>query len=156
MRLARGDELNAAKSSGALAVVELALGNGAGARMLLEEADVPLRAQDDRFGLAMNSIVRGHIEIADGNDSVAEELLSEGGQLMEEMGNFLYLPWQLEGMAVLAAAREDWVGAARHFGAHDQVTAQARLVLPLLRPESFERARAVTFEATGENPFSQQ
>jgi hypothetical protein len=144
LRLARGDELNAAKSSGVLAIVEIARGNTPEALALVEAADRPLRKQQDRFGLAVNAIVWGHLEAASGNSRLAARHLNEGGELLLDMKNVLYLPWYLEGLAVLAAQNQEWALAAKLLGAHAGLTVQVGSPMPPVRPAALRQAEATT------------
>jgi predicted ATPase len=155
LRLARGDELNAAKSSGVLAIVEIARGNTAEALALVEAADRPLRKQQDRFGLAVNAIVWGHLEAASGNSRLAARHLNEGGELLLDMKNVLYLPWYLEGLAVLAAQNQEWALAAKLLGAHAELTIQVGSPMPPVRPAALRQAEATTTAALDSAAYEQ-
>jgi hypothetical protein len=73
---------------------------------------------------------------------------------MREIGNPLYLPWCLEGMAGVASGREDWILAARIAGARDALQGSLGVQVPPADPAAHERTLARTREALGETAFT--
>ena len=78
----------------------------------------------------MSLALLGHVELADGEIGRAAALLTESAELLRAIGNPLYLPWCLEGLAGVAAARGQWERAAQLCGARDAIRASRAAPLP--------------------------
>jgi hypothetical protein len=59
----------------------------------------------------------GHVELAAGDVPRAQALFRESMMHFRAIANHLYLPWCIEGLAGVAAARGEWTRAARLCGA---------------------------------------
>jgi transcriptional regulator with XRE-family HTH domain len=90
----------------------LNLGNVAGARAVLEEGLAVNRRYHDRWSLAMSLTMMGHLDLADGGHTRAQALLGEAASQFADTGNLMFVPWCLEGLAGVAAARGDHERAA--------------------------------------------
>ena len=69
---------------------------------------------------------------------------------MQGIGNRLYLPWCLEGLAGVAAVRDAWEIAARLCGTRDAVQADLGLGLPPADPATWPRTLSRVRGALGE------
>ncbi len=101
---ARGDEQRLAEDLGGLCAAVLNLGELAGARALIEESLTVARRCSVRWSTAMSLMSLGHVEVASSNHGAARDLFAEAAVLYDDIGNALYLPWCLEGLAAIAAA----------------------------------------------------
>ena len=52
----------------------------------------------------MSLVLLAHVELAEGEAERAETLLVESAAIYRAIGNLLYVPWCLEGLAGVAAA----------------------------------------------------
>jgi predicted ATPase/transcriptional regulator with XRE-family HTH domain len=154
LRLARGDEYNAAVSQGTLGVVALNQGDLSRARVLIDGALATNRRLGDRWGQAMMLAALGHVELVTGQVGRAQELFGESAGLFQAVGNPLYLPWCLEGMAGVAAASGHAQEAARLCGARDALRARMGSAVQILHPAAYERTLATSRTALGEEAFA--
>src|SRR5689334_21006234 len=82
----------------------------------------------------MSLTVLGHVSLADSDHTRAKALLAEAASQFADTGNLMYLPWCLEGLAGVAAARGDHQRAAELDGARDALRAQMGVLHPPLHP----------------------
>ncbi len=73
---------------------------------------------------------------------------------MQEIGNALYLPWCLEGLAGVAAARRAWELAARLCGARDALHARLGLGMPPADPNAYAHTLARSRAELGDAAFA--
>jgi predicted ATPase/transcriptional regulator with XRE-family HTH domain len=139
-----GAEPITARDLGGLGTALLNLGDLARARAVLEESLVVGRRCDDRWCLAMSLMLLGQVDLADGDLSHAQVVLVEAGSLFQEIGNMVYQPWCLEGLAGLAAAGGNYERAAELAGARDALRDRIGVLLPPVHPAGYAR----TLEAT--------
>jgi hypothetical protein len=115
--------------------------------MLLADTLEILHRFDDHWARAMSLMFLGHVELADGHPEQARSNLVAAATLMRTIGNPLYLIHCLEGLAGVAAAREQWTHVARLCGARDALHSSLGLGVPPANPGAWtrimERARAV-------------
>jgi predicted ATPase/DNA-binding XRE family transcriptional regulator len=137
-----GDEHGTARVQGALGAALLNLGNVAGARAALEESLAVNRRYHDRWSLAMTLTVLGHVSLADSDHTRAQALLAEAASQFADTGNLMYVPWCLEGLAEVAAARGDNQRAAELDGARHALRAQIGVLHPPLHPAAYTRTLA--------------
>jgi hypothetical protein len=109
---------------------------------LLEESLAVNRRYHDRWGLTMSLTVLGHVSLADSDHTRAQALLAEAASQFADTGNLMYLPWCLEGLAGVAAARGDHQRAAELDGARDALRAQIGVLHPPLHPAAYARTLA--------------
>jgi tetratricopeptide (TPR) repeat protein len=150
----RGDERGTVQPLTALAMIALQRGDQARARALLEETLAILERYDDRWTRAMALTMLGQVELASGNPSRAVVLLDESAALFRSIGNLLYLPWCLEGLAGVAAARGEWARAARLGGARDSLCARLGFPLPPAHPAGYAATLAAARAALGDEAFA--
>jgi predicted ATPase/transcriptional regulator with XRE-family HTH domain/TolA-binding protein len=141
-RRGRGDEHSTATALGGLGGALLNLGNHARARAVLEEGLAVVRRYHDRWGSAMSLTLLGHVDLADGDDTRAQKLFAEAATLFQAIGNLMYLPWCLEGLAGVLAARGHCEQAAELAGASEALRAQTGMLLPPLYPAGHARMLA--------------
>ena len=111
----------------------------------------------------MSLMLLGHVDLAQGDDTHARAVLAEAASLFQVTGNMVYLPWCLEGLAGLAAARGDYERAAELDGARDALRHQIGVFLPPVHPagysQALEAARAhltqAAFDAARTRPAGQ-
>jgi predicted ATPase/transcriptional regulator with XRE-family HTH domain len=137
-----GDEHGTARVLGALGGALLNLGNVAEARAVLEESLAVNRRYHDRWSLAMTLTVLGHVSLADADHTRAQALLAEAASQFADTGNLMFVPWCLEGLAGVAAARGDNQRAAELDGARDALRAQIGVLHPPLHPAAYARTLA--------------
>ena len=137
-----GDEHGTARVLGGLGAALLNQGNVAGAKTVLEESLAVNRRYHDRWGLAMGLTVLGHISLADSDHTRAQALLAEAVSQFADTGNLMFMPWCLEGLAGVAAARGDYERAAELDGARDALRAQIGVRHPPLHPAAYARTLA--------------
>ena len=154
LRRARGDERSAAQSLEALGAVALNLGDLPRARALLEEALPTLRRRDDRWAQAIVLTLLGHVALGMGDPAGAGALLAESAALFRAVGNPLYLPWCLEGLAGVAAARGRMEQAACLCGTGDALRARLGAGLPPADPTGHARTLATARTALGDVAFA--
>ena len=153
LRRGRGDERGAVEQLSALAQIALQRGDPARARALLEETLAILRRYDDPWSRALSLVLLAQVELAEGAVGRAAALLAEGAAIYRAIGNLLYVPWCLEGLAGVAAARGEWRQAARLCGARDALRVRTGS-LPPCHPEGYARTLARLREALGEERFA--
>ena len=124
------------------------------ARVLLEETLAILRRYDDRWSRAMSLTSLAHVELAAGEVARAELLLAEGAALFRTLGNLLYVPWCLEGLAGVAAARGEWERAARFCGLRDALRARIGPSLPPAHPSGYEATLTAIHAGLDEAAFT--
>ncbi|MDP8908053.1 MAG: tetratricopeptide repeat protein, partial [Chloroflexota bacterium] len=154
LRRNRGDERGAAKSLAALGAIALSRGELVRARALLTEALPPLRAHDDRHGLAVTLTLLGHVALAEDDPAEARACLTESADLFQAIGNPLWLPWCLEGLAGLAAVQGVWEQVVRLCGARDALRTELGSGLPAADPAGYARTLARSREAVGDDAFA--
>ena len=137
-----GDEHGTTRVLGALGGALLNLGNVAEARAVLEESLAVNRRYHDRWSLAMTLTMLGHVDLADGDHTRAQALLAEAASQFADTGNLMFVPWCLEGLAGVAAARGDNQRAAELDGARDALRAQIGVLHPPLHPAAYTRTLA--------------
>ena len=158
-----GAEPITARDLGGLGTALLNLGDLPRARAVLDESLVVARQYDDPWSSAMSLMLLGHLDLAEGDDTHAQAVLAEAASLFQATGNMVYLPWCLEGLAGLAAARGDYERAAELDGARDALRNQIGVFLPPVHPagysQALETARAgltqAAFDAARARPAGQ-
>ena len=153
LRRARGDVQGAAEPMSALAGIALQDGDYSRARDLLDETLAMLEPFDAPWLRSLSLLLRGHVELATGDRVEAAAILARGASLMQEIGNPVYLPWFLEGMAGVAAAGDDWSHATRLIGAREALRANLGVAMPPADPAAFERVMARARDVLGEEAF---
>lgn len=149
VRRNRGDECGAAKSLAALGAIALRRAELIRARALLTDALAPLRAQDDRHGQALVLTLLGHVALAAGDTAGARASLIESAGLFQVIGNPMWVPWCLEGLAGLAVEQGQWERAGRFCGARDALRAALGCGLPAAHPAGYARTLARIRETLG-------
>lgn len=112
-----GDAWGSAWSLYALAFLKLARSDLVVARRALEEALGQLRRQNMPFGIVRTLFALGHTRFVQGNLLAAEALYCEGLALIRETPLITTITTGLEGLAMVAAAKEQPMRAARLWGA---------------------------------------
>jgi predicted ATPase/transcriptional regulator with XRE-family HTH domain len=148
-----GAEPITARDLGGLGTALLNLGDLARARAVLDESLVVGRRCDDRWCLAMSLMLLGHVHLAEGDSAPAQAVLIEAGSLFQEIGNMVYQPWCLEGLAGLAAAEGDYERAAELAGARDALRDQIGVFLPPVHPTGYTRTLEAARAALGPAAF---
>ena len=154
LRQNRGDERNAAKSLAALGAIAMRRTELRKARTLLIEALIAVRAHDDRHGQALVLTLLGHVALSEGNPRESQACLSESASLFQAIGNPLYLPWCLEGLAGLAAEQGCWEQAAGLSGARDALRAALGSNVPAADPVRYAQTLTRSREALGGDAFA--
>jgi tetratricopeptide (TPR) repeat protein len=155
LRRERGDERGAAASQGTLGLVALNRGDIAGAREQLTEALKTLQQHEDRWGQGMTLTFLGHVELAAGDVPRAQALLRESIMHFRAIANHLYLPWCIEGLAGVAAARGEWARAARLCGARKVLSRSLGSAGSYAFPAGYALTQQNTREALGEEGFGE-
>jgi predicted ATPase/transcriptional regulator with XRE-family HTH domain len=158
-----GAEPITARDLGGLGTALLNLNDLPRARAVLDESLVVARRYDDPWSSAMSLMLLGHVDLAEGDETHAQAVLAEAASLFRATGNMVYLPWCLEGLAGLAAARGDYERAAELDGARDALRNQIGVFLPPVHPvgysQTLEAARAgltqAAFDAARAGPAGQ-
>ena len=122
--------------------------------MLLEETLATLRQYDDPWSRAMSLVLLAHVELAEGEAERARTLVVESAAIYRAIGNLLYVPWCLEGLAGVAAAQGAWERAARLCGARDALRTRLASPIPPCHPEGYARTLASVRAALGEEAFA--
>jgi tetratricopeptide (TPR) repeat protein len=148
-----GAEPITARDLGGLGTALLNLGDLTRARAVLDESLVVARSYEDRWSSAMSLMLLGHVNLADAQISQARAVLTEAGSLFQEIGNMVYLPWCLEGVAGLAAAEGDYERAAELAGARDALREQIGVFLPPVYPAGYTRTLETARAALGPAAF---
>ena len=148
-----GAEPITARDLGGLGTALLNLGDLTRARAVLDESLVVARSYEDRWSSAMSLMLLGHVNLADAQVSQARAVLTEAGSLFQEIGNMVYLPWCLEGVAGLAAAEGDYERAAELAGAREALREQIGVFLPPVYPAGYTRTLETARAALGPAAF---
>ncbi|MGA7668858.1 MAG: tetratricopeptide repeat protein, partial [Nitrolancea sp.] len=154
LRRARGDLHGVVQSRQSLARIELQWDKPEEARALLDESMIVLLDYDDPWGEAMGHLFLGHVNLTTGDDAAAEERFQNSVSLHHSIGNSLYLPWCVEGIAGVAAARKHWSKGARLCGARDALREAAGTLLPPAHPHEYERTLIALRSALGDEEFN--
>lgn len=101
----------------------------------------------------MSLIVLGHVEIASGNQGTARDLLGQAALLCVSIGNEIYLPWCLEGIAAIAVASGDHAMAANLEGGRDAIAQRTGTSIHALHRSAHETTIQTARSASGENRF---
>lgn len=136
---ARGDDLGISRVLGGLGQVFLNLGHLSQAHTLLVESLNLARRHADRWSSAMSLTLLGHLELARGGTGLARDHLAEASSLFQEIGNPMYLPWCLEGLAGVAASQGDHLLAAQIDGACEALRRQVAAFIPPVNPAAYEQ-----------------
>lgn len=139
----RGDVLHLSRDLAGAGAAALNLEDHDRARKLLVDSLDLATRHDDRWDQAMALTILGHVELAAGHDGRAFTLLREAIEHFHAIGNLLYLPWCLEGLASVASARGDLTLAAELDGARDTVADQVGVAMPPLHPDGYARTLTV-------------
>jgi predicted ATPase/transcriptional regulator with XRE-family HTH domain/TolA-binding protein len=143
----RGDENRLSRDLSGLGAAALNLGDLMRARSLIEESLTLARRYDDRWSSAMSLTLLGHVELVDGDDGRALQLFAEAATLFQTIGNLMYLPWCLEGLAGVAAARGHHERAAELDGARQAIQTQVGVLVPPLHPVHYARTLTTVRDA---------
>lgn len=137
----RGDEIRLARDLSGLAAARLNLEEVPRARELLEESLAVARrfADDDRWSMAMSLTLMAHVDLADGDDTRALDLLAEAADLFQAIGNPMYLPWWMEAMADVAATRGHHDVAAELDGAREAIREQVGMLIRPIHSAGYTR-----------------
>jgi predicted ATPase/transcriptional regulator with XRE-family HTH domain len=154
LRRRRGDERGAVEQLAALAAIALQLGNRDRARSLLDETLVILQQYDDPWNRAMSLVLLAQVNLADGETEDARALLVESAAIYRAIGNLLYVPWCLEGLAGVAAAQGEWKRAARLCGAREALCARLGSPISPCHPEGYASTLASIQTALGDVAFA--
>jgi len=76
-------------------------------------------------------------------------------RLFQEIGNLMYLPWCLEGLAEVAAARGHYTRAAELDAAREALRAQVGVLLPPIHPAGYMRMLAVVRDGLTREAFDE-
>jgi len=150
----RGDEHTAARHLGGLGTALLNLGDLTRCRAVLEESLEVARGYDDQWSSAMSLMLLGQLCLAEGDPDRAQAELAGAAGLFASTGNMVYLPWCLEGLAGVAAARQDLDRAAEIAGGRDALRAQTGVLLPPVHPAAYERMLTAVRAGLGEPGFT--
>jgi len=153
LRRGRGDERGTVEQLAALALIALRLGDHERARALLEETLATLQDYDDPWSRALSLTQLALVELADDEVGRAQTLLAESAMIFRAIGNPIYVPWCLEGLAGVAAARGEWERAARLCGTRDVLRDVLALPIPPCHPEGYARTLFSIREALGNEGF---
>ncbi len=140
---ARGDEQRLAEDLTGLGAALLNLDDLDGARECIDEGLLLAERCDSRWSVAMSLMSLGHVEVASRNHRSARVLFAEAATVLAEIGNDLYLPWCLEGLAAAAVESGEHATAAELDGAREAIQAPTRMYIPPFHPS----AHAKTLEA---------
>ncbi len=154
LRRERGDEHGETQPLSALGLIALRQGNHRRARTLIEESLAVLERYDDRWSLAMMLTLLGHVELAADDPAQAAMHFARAAPLFRSVGNPLYVPWCLEGLAGVAAAKGAWELAAKLCGARDALHTRLGLGVPPADPVANARTRSETRAALGEDALA--
>lgn len=154
LRRARGDGRGVVEQLSALAQIALQHNDHARARVLLEETLTTLGRYDDPWSRALSLTLLAHAELAGDQVGRAAALLAESAAIYRDIGNLLYVPWCLEGLAGVAAAQGKWERAARLCGARDALRAKLATPIPPCHPEGYTRVLQSIRTAIGEAAFA--
>jgi tetratricopeptide (TPR) repeat protein len=135
-----GAEPVTARDLGGLGTALLNLDDLPRARAVLDESLVVGRRYEDGWCIAMSLMLLGHVNLAEGDVPRARAVLAEAGSWFQATGNMVYLPWCLEGLAILAATEGRFERAAELHGARDTLRTQIGVFLPPVHPAGYERA----------------
>jgi predicted ATPase/transcriptional regulator with XRE-family HTH domain len=138
----RGDEHGTTRALGGLGSALLNLGDLTRAHAVLAESLVVARRYEDRWGSAMSLTLLGHTELAEGQVTRAQARFAEAASFFQEIGNLMFLPWCLEGLAEVAAARGHYTRAAELDAGRETVRAQVGALLPPVHPAAYTRTLA--------------
>jgi tetratricopeptide (TPR) repeat protein len=153
LRRARGEERGSSQVLAALAQIELHQRNLVAARELLMEVLKTVRRQADRWGQAMTLALLGHVELRAGGLERAQDCLLGAAALHAELGNPLYVPWCLEGLAGVAAARGRFADAARLCGLCEAMRERGGRGLPMADPAGHQHTLVVARAGLGDADF---
>lgn len=154
VRRARGDDHGTIQPMSAMALIYLQHGEYARSRTLLDETLIILETIDDQWSRSMSLMLLGHVELATNNPDRVVDLILQSVALMQEIGNRLYLPWCLEGLAGAAAAQSAWALAARLIGTRDAIHSSLSLGLLPADPATHARTLAHVRQAIGDDAFA--
>lgn len=154
LRRRRGDERGAVEQLQALAMIALHGGAPAKTKALLAETLAILQRYDDPWNRALSLTLLAQVELSDGETGRAAALLAESAAIYRAIGNLLYVPWCLEGLAGVAAARGGWEHAARLCGARDALRERLGTPMPPAYPTGYARTLASIRAALGEERFA--
>jgi tetratricopeptide (TPR) repeat protein len=154
LRQGRGDIRSTVEQLSAMASIALQQGNLSRARALLEESLTILQQYDDPWNRALSLVILAQVDLADGDPRSAYTLLVESSTIYREIGNLLYVPWCLEGLAGVAAAERAWERAAQFYGAREALCGRTESPLPPCYPEGYARTFESTRAALGETGFA--
>lgn len=113
-----------------------------------------LERYDDPWSRSMSLLLLGHVDLATGDPAGAVRRILAATALMQEIGNRLYLPWCLEGLAGVAAFHGEWALAARLIGSGDAIQASRNLGLPPADPAAYARTLAHIHDHLGDDGFA--
>ena len=153
LRRGRGDERGAIQPLSALGQIALQQGDYEQARVLLDESLAILARYDDPWARAMGLTSLGHVELTAGDAKRAYARFAEATPIFQAIGNPLYVPWVLEGLAGVAAARGAWDLTARLCGARDALHASLGLGMPPVNPAAYTRTVSTCRGALSEDAF---
>ncbi len=151
----RGDDLGATRPISALGLLALRRGDLLQAQTLLTDALATVRRHEHRWARAMTLTLLGHVELASGAVGGARALFEESATLFQDIGNPLFLPWLLEGLAGVAAAPGSFDRAALLCGARDTWQTARGASLPPANPTGHAHTVATVRAALGEKVFVQ-
>lgn len=149
----RGDQSRLARDLSGLGAALLNLGELVRARAESQEALTQARRHQghDRWSVAMALTQLGHVDLADDDHARARERFAEAADMFQAIGNAMYLPWCLEGLAGVVAAGGHHSLAAELDGAREAVRTAVGVRVPPLHQAAYDRTTdAVTAALTTE------
>ena len=101
----------------------------------------------------MSLTLLGHVDLAEGRHAAARERFAEAVTLFQAIGNLMYLPWCLEGLAGVAAARGRHQLAAELDGVREAAQAQLSMMIPPVHLYGYARTVASVRDALTQEAF---
>lgn len=150
----RGDAHRLSRDLAGLGAALLNLGDLPDARAHVEESLTLARGQKDRWSCAMSLTMLGHVDLADEAIADAHEHLTEAATVFLAIGNLMYLPWCLEGLAAVAVAVGDITLAATLEGTQQAVRARTGVSTPPIHPIAYAGVAAAVHDALTPNELA--
>lgn len=143
----RGDAHRLSRDLAGLGAALLNLRDLPGARAYVEESLTLARGQKDRWSCAMSLTMLGHVDLADEAVADAQQHLTKAATVFLDIGNLMYLPWCLEGLAAVAVAAGDITLAATLEGTQQAVRARTGVSTPPIHPAAHAGVVAAVHDA---------
>ncbi|HWB70863.1 MAG TPA: tetratricopeptide repeat protein [Egibacteraceae bacterium] len=150
----RGDESRLSRDLAGLGAALLNVGDIVRARTLIDESLTVARRHHDRWSAAMSLTMLGHVILAAGDARRALALLADAATVFQTIGNLMYLPWCLEGLAGVAVVHGRHQLAAQLHGARAASQAKTGVSVPPLHPAGYTRTLAAVRDALTHEEFA--